>query len=81
MELGGCVGRREATGRGVVYCIMEALKELNLKPGESTAVVQGFGNVGSVVCQELAQRGVRIVAVGDRYGAIRNPQRHRHCRP
>jgi glutamate dehydrogenase (NAD(P)+) len=74
IELGGCVGRREATGRGVTYCIMDAMKELNLRPEESTAVVQGFGNVGSVTCQELAQRGVRIVAVGDRYGSIRNPR-------
>jgi glutamate dehydrogenase (NAD(P)+) len=72
IELGGCVGRREATGRGVVYCIMQALQEINLKAAGATAVVQGFGNVGSVVCQELALRGVRIVAVGDRYGAIRN---------
>ncbi|HEV3449546.1 MAG TPA: Glu/Leu/Phe/Val dehydrogenase [Gemmataceae bacterium] len=72
VELGGCVGRREATGHGVVYCVMEALKELDLKAGEATAVVQGYGNVGSVVCQELARRGVRIIAVGDRYGAIRN---------
>src|SRR5258707_13031497 len=44
-ELGGCVGRREATGRGVVYCSLEAMKELNIKPSESTAVVQGLGNV------------------------------------
>jgi glutamate dehydrogenase (NAD(P)+) len=72
VELGGCVGRREATGRGVTYCILESFKELNLKAGEATAVVQGFGNVGSVVGQELSQRGVKIVAVGDRYGAIRN---------
>jgi glutamate dehydrogenase (NAD(P)+) len=72
VELGGCVGRREATGRGVVYCILEVMKELNLKAGESTAVVQGFGNVGSVVCHELHRRGVKIIAVGDRYGAIRN---------
>jgi glutamate dehydrogenase (NAD(P)+) len=71
VELGGCVGRREATGRGVVYCIMETFKELNINPAEATAVVQGFGNVGAVVCQELHQRGVRIVAVGDRFGAIR----------
>ena len=42
----------------------------NIAPGNATAVVQGFGNVGSVVCQELAQRGVKIVAVSDRYGAI-----------
>lgn len=74
VELGGCIGRREATGRGVVYCILEAMAELNLKPQESTAVVQGFGNVGSVVCQELTQRGVRIIAVGDRFGAIQNPE-------
>jgi glutamate dehydrogenase (NAD(P)+) len=74
IELGGCVGRREATGRGVTYCILEAFKELKIHPEDATAVVQGFGNVGSTACQELAQRGVRIVAVGDRYGAIRNPR-------
>jgi glutamate dehydrogenase (NAD(P)+) len=72
VELGGCVGRREATGRGVVYCIMQALHEINARAAGATAVVQGFGNVGSAVCQELALRGVRIVAVGDRYGAIHN---------
>jgi glutamate dehydrogenase (NAD(P)+) len=74
VELGGCVGRREATGRGVVYCIMEALKELNIKQGDATAVVQGFGNVGSVAALELANRGVRVVGVGDRYGSICNPR-------
>ena len=74
VELGGCVGRREATGRGVVYCIMECLKELEIKPGESTAVVQGYGNVGSVVAQELVQRGIRVTGLADRYGAIYNPR-------
>ncbi|MBL8793673.1 MAG: Glu/Leu/Phe/Val dehydrogenase [Planctomycetia bacterium] len=74
VELGGCHGRREATGRGVVYCIREALHELNLKPTESTAVVQGFGNVGTVVCQELSALNVRVIAVGDRSGAVRNPR-------
>jgi glutamate dehydrogenase (NAD(P)+) len=72
IDLGGCVGRREATGRGVVYCVMEALAELNLQAAESTAVVQGFGNVGSVVCQELVQRGIKVIAIGDRDGAIMN---------
>jgi glutamate dehydrogenase (NAD(P)+) len=72
VELGGCVGRREATGHGVTYCILEAMKELNLRPEETTAVVQGFGNVGSVVCHELARKGAKIVAIGDRYGSIRN---------
>jgi glutamate dehydrogenase (NAD(P)+) len=74
VELGGCVGRREATGRGVTYCVLEALKELGLKPEESTAVVQGCGNVGGVAAQELHQRGVKVVAIGDRDGAIRNPR-------
>jgi glutamate dehydrogenase (NAD(P)+) len=72
VELGGCVGRREATGRGVTYCILEAMKELKVRPVEATAVIQGFGNVGGVASQELYRRGVRIVAIGDRYGAIRN---------
>ncbi len=71
IELGGCIGRREATGRGVVYCILQALKEIDVMDG-ATAIVQGFGNVGSIVCQELARRGIRIVAVSDRYGAIQN---------
>jgi glutamate dehydrogenase (NAD(P)+) len=74
VELGGCVGRREATGRGVTYCILEALKELNLRPEESTAAVQGFGNVGSIACQELSSRGVKIIAISDRYGGLRNPR-------
>jgi glutamate dehydrogenase (NAD(P)+) len=72
VEIGGCIGRREATGRGVVYCVMEALKELDIPPENATAVVQGFGNVGSVAAAELAQRGVKIIAVSDRYGAIQN---------
>ena len=74
VELGGCVGRREATGRGIVYCIMQALNEMTLNSANATAVVQGFGNVGAVVCQELVLRGVKIVAVSDRYGAVANPR-------
>lgn len=74
VELGGCVGRRDATGRGVVYCILEAMRELGLRAEVSTAVVQGFGNVGSVTALELHRRGLKVIAVGDRYGAIRNPR-------
>jgi glutamate dehydrogenase (NAD(P)+) len=72
IELGGCVGRKEATGRGVVYCIREAMEELKIRPVEATAVVQGFGNVGSVTCDELYKIGVKVIAIGDRYGAIHN---------
>jgi glutamate dehydrogenase (NAD(P)+) len=72
VELGGCVGRREATGRGVTYCILEAFDELGIRADTATAVVQGFGNVGSVTCDELTRLGAKIVAIGDRYGSIRN---------
>jgi glutamate dehydrogenase (NAD(P)+) len=72
VELGGCIGRKEATGRGVVYCVSQALAELGLKAEGSTAVVQGFGNVGSVTCEELVKLGTKVVAIGDRYGSIRN---------
>src|SRR5262249_9000838 len=57
VELGGCVGRREATGRGVTYCILEALKDLEIQTSGATAVVRGFGKGGSEVCQELQRRG------------------------
>ena len=72
VELGGCLGRREATGRGVTFCILEALKDLNIKPEEATAVVQGFGNVGAITCAELSKKGIKVIAVSDRYGAIHN---------
>ena len=73
VEIGGCLGRKEATGRGVTFCILEALKDLNIKPEVATAIVQGFGNVGAVTCAELSQKGIKIIAVSDRYGAIHNP--------
>ncbi len=79
VELGGCVGRREATGRGVVYCILEALEELEISPEKATAVVQGFGNVGSVTCQELAQ--ARREDRRRRRPLRRDPQRPRHRHP
>ena len=72
VELGGCIGRREATGRGVVYCIQEALAELKIRPVETTAVIQGYGNVGNVTADELYALGVKVIAVGDRYGAVHN---------
>ncbi|VTS06264.1 Glu/Leu/Phe/Val family dehydrogenase [Tuwongella immobilis] len=72
VEIGGCIGRREATGRGVTYCIMEAMEILKISPQGATAVVQGYGNVGSVTCAELVQRGFKIVGLGDHTGSIRN---------
>lgn len=73
VSLYGSAGRREATGRGVVFTIEEAARDLGILLEGARIVIQGFGNVGSVVAQELAIRGARIVAVGDATGSIVNP--------
>lgn len=70
LAIGGTLGRREATGRGVVYCILEAAKYLGVDLTTCTAAVQGFGNVGSVVVKELASLGVKIIGVSDRTGGF-----------
>jgi glutamate dehydrogenase (NAD(P)+) len=70
VAIGGTLGRREATGRGVVYMIIEAAKHLGIDLSKCTAAVQGFGNVGSVAVKELANLGVRIVGVSDRTGGF-----------
>lgn len=72
VDIGGTLGRREATGRGVVYTIIEAAKHLRMDLGRCTAVVQGFGNVGLVAAQELAALGVKITGASDRSGAVWN---------
>ncbi|MGB7946190.1 MAG: Glu/Leu/Phe/Val dehydrogenase [Candidatus Binatia bacterium] len=71
--IGGTLGRREATGRGLVYTIIEAAKHLGIDPSQCTAVVQGFGNVGSVVVKELANIDVKIIGVSDRTGGFFEP--------
>ncbi len=68
--LGGIPGRREATGRGVAVCIVEALRHRGHKPPQCTAILQGFGNVGSVAAKALAERGVRVLGVSDLQGAV-----------
>jgi glutamate dehydrogenase (NAD(P)+) len=70
--LHGTMGRREATGRGVVFCIEEAAKHCDLKLTGARVVIQGFGNVGSIVAQEMANRGAKVVAIADAYGATHN---------
>ena len=72
ISIGGSEGRPEATGRGAVYCIMEAADELGLKLADKTAAVQGFGKVGSVSAKLLARTGCRILAVSDVKGGIYN---------
>ena len=63
--IGGSQGRREATGRGVMIATLSALKKLELDPKGCTAVVQGFGNVGSVSADLLLKEGVKIIAISD----------------
>jgi glutamate dehydrogenase (NAD(P)+) len=70
--LGGSLGRREATGRGVAYLINRATDTLGLEMGKCTAVVQGFGNVGSVTALSLARYGAKVIAVSDAFGGIHN---------
>ena len=74
VAIGGTVGRREATGRGVVYTIIEAAKHLGIDLTKCTAAVQGFGNVGSVAVKELNEIGVRVVGVADRTGGFYDAQ-------
>jgi glutamate dehydrogenase (NAD(P)+) len=73
VELGGSLGRREATGRGCMIVTKEALQHLGMPVKGTTVAVQGFGNVGSVTAQLLAREGCKIVAIGDRSVSIYNP--------
>src|SRR5215216_4358426 len=72
VEMGGSLGRREATGRGCMFVTKEALKHLGMPVQGTTVAVQGFGNVGSVAAQLLAREGCKIVAISDRTGGIHN---------
>src|SRR5947199_10236509 len=72
VEMGGSLGRREATGRGCMIVTKEALKHLGMSMQGTTLAVQGFGNVGSVAAQLLQREGCKIVAIGDRHGAFYN---------
>ena len=74
VECGGTVGRREATGRGVSYLIGRAMENLSIAPNGATAIIQGFGNVGSVAALSLAERGVKIIGVSDHSAAYFDPK-------
>jgi glutamate dehydrogenase (NAD(P)+) len=61
--MGGSLGRTEATGYGVIYCVREAMKELGMKPQGSTAAVQGFGNVSQYAVRLFQELGGKVVCV------------------
>jgi len=71
--MGGSRGRREATGRGVMLVVKEALRTLGLPLNGTKVAVQGFGNVGSVAARLLEQEGLTIVAISDKTGGVYNP--------
>ncbi|MGY4281100.1 glutamate dehydrogenase (NAD(P)+) [Bradyrhizobium sp. LM2.7] len=74
VSAGGTLGRREATGRGVAHLVRRAADELKMCLNGSTAVVQGFGNVGSIAALELHKMGVKVIAVSDHTGALYRPR-------
>jgi glutamate dehydrogenase (NAD(P)+) len=72
VELGGSLGRREATGRGVMIVAREAAKHRRLDITNATVAIQGFGNVGSVSAELLTRLGAKIVAITDVRGGVHN---------
>src|SRR6186713_40905 len=72
VELGGSLGRREATGRGVMIVTRESARHVGIEIKGATVAIQGFGNVGSVSADLLAAIGARIVAVTDWKGGVYN---------
>ena len=73
IELGGSLGRREATGRGVMLNTLEILKRLKKNPKGAKVAIQGFGNVGSVTAELLEEQGCKVVAVSDVSCGLYNP--------
>lgn len=74
VSLGGSMGRREATGRGVAHLIKRAASTIGLDLKNARVVVQGYGNVGSIAAQTLSLLGAKIIAVSDVSGGIHNPR-------
>lgn len=72
LSIGGSLGREEATGRGVVYVTLEAMKHLRLDIKKSTVAIQGFGNVGSHAARIMHEAGAKVIAVSDVTGGLCN---------
>ena len=74
LEVGGSVGRIEATARGAAFCVREALRKQDLSIDDRRVAVQGFGNVGSNLAVILADQGATIVALSDSHGGVHNAE-------
>jgi len=73
ISLGGSEGRNEATARGTVYCILEAVREIGMDITRAKVSIQGFGNAGSIAARLIVDEGATVVAVSDSTGGIYNP--------
>jgi glutamate dehydrogenase (NAD(P)+) len=73
LAIGGSEGRLEATARGIQYVTLEAMHDLGMRPEDSSVVIQGFGNVGSISARLLHELGCKILAVSDMHGGVYNP--------
>ncbi|HLL74880.1 MAG TPA: Glu/Leu/Phe/Val dehydrogenase [Pyrinomonadaceae bacterium] len=73
VALGGSRGRREATGRGILFVVNEAVKRLGMTPPQTRVVVQGSGNVGGIGAQLMHEAGYKVLAISDINGGIYNP--------
>ncbi len=74
VSAGGTLGRREATGRGVAYLVERAAERIGLAMTGATAIIQGFGNVGSITAASLAARVVRVIGVSDHTACYFDPR-------
>jgi glutamate dehydrogenase (NAD(P)+) len=72
--IGGTLGRKEATGRGVAFLIERTLRNVGIDSTKATAVIQGYGNVGSYTALTLARFGMNVIAISDYTGGIYNPK-------
>ena len=72
LELHGCEGREEATGRGVVVVAERMFHHLGDKLAGKTVALQGFGNVGSFCAKVLNEKGAKVVAISDQRGGVKN---------
>jgi glutamate dehydrogenase (NAD(P)+) len=73
LNIGGSLGRLEATAHGALYCLREAAKKQDRSLAEMRVAVQGFGNVGSYLARFVAEDGATVVALSDSSGGVYNP--------
>ncbi len=72
IEIGGSLGREEATARGAQFCVRAAMRKRDIRPNGATVAIQGFGNVGSFLAQFMVDDGARVIALSDSSGGVYN---------